>query len=59
MENLPKYYTTLFNAVTDAIELISRSEVSEAMACLVAAQQKAEEIYNLTMTELLDDEDDG
>ena len=59
MENLPKYYTTLFNAVTDAIELISRSEVSEAMACLVTAQQKAEEIYNLTMTELLDDEDDG
>ena len=45
MENLPKYYTTFFNAVTDAIELISRSEVSEAMACLVAAQQKAEEIY--------------
>ena len=45
MENLPKYYTTLFNAVTDAIELISRSEVSEAMACLVAAQKKAEEIY--------------
>ena len=45
MESLPKYYTTLFNAVTDAIELISRSEVSEAMACLVAAQQKAEEIY--------------
>ena len=45
MENLPKYYTTLFNAVTDAIELISHSEVSEAMACLVAAQQKAEEIY--------------
>ena len=48
MENLPKYYTTLFNAVTDAIELISRSEVSEAMACLVAAQQKAEEIYGNT-----------
>ena len=44
-EHLPKYYTTLFNAVTDAIELISRSEVSEAMACLVTAQQKAEEIY--------------
>ena len=43
MENLPKYYTTLFNAVTDAIELISRSEVSEAMACLVAAQQKAQQ----------------
>lgn len=32
MENLPKYYTTLFNAVTDAIELISRSEVSEDFA---------------------------
>ena len=45
MENLPKYYTTLFNAVTDAIELISRSEVSEAMACWVAAHKKAEENY--------------
>ena len=45
MENLPKCYTTLFNAVTDAIELLARSEVTKAMECLVAAQQKAEELY--------------
>ncbi len=45
MEDLPKYYTTLFNAVTDAINLITQSEVTEAMECLVAAQQKAEELY--------------
>ena len=45
MEDLPGYYTTLFNAVTDAIELLVRSEATMALACLIAAQQKAEEIY--------------
>ena len=45
MEDLLKYYTTLFNAVTDAIELLVRSEATKAMECLIAAQQKAEEIY--------------
>ena len=45
MEDLPGYYTTLFNAVTDAIELLVRSEATKAMECLIAAQQKAEEIY--------------
>ena len=45
MENLPRYYTALFNAVTDAIDLIAHSKGQEAMACLIAAQQKAEELY--------------
>ena len=44
MEDLPKYYTTLFNAVTDAIELLARSKVEEAAECLIAAQQKAEDL---------------
>ena len=45
MEDLPKYYTTIFNAVTDAIELLARSKVEEAAECLIAAQQKAEDLY--------------
>ena len=45
MGDIPKYYTVLFNAVTDAIELLARSEVAKAMEGLIAAQQKAEELY--------------
>ncbi len=45
MEDLPGYYTTLFNAVTDAIELLVHSEATKAIECLIAAQQKAEDIY--------------
>lgn len=45
MESLPRYYTTLFNAVTRAIGLIAGDEAAKAMECLIAAQQEAEEIY--------------
>ena len=45
MENFPKYYTLLFNAITDAIEDIDRKNYGVARARLVKAQQDAEEAY--------------
>ena len=45
MRELPRYYTVLFNAVTDAIKLIANGKEREALDVLVAAQQAAEDIY--------------
>lgn len=45
MENLPKYYITLFNAVSEAIDALDASNFSAARACLVQGQQKAEDEY--------------
>ena len=45
MENSPKYYTLLFNAVTDAIEDIDQKNFGAARARLVKAQQDAEDAY--------------
>ena len=45
MENFPKYYTLLFNAVTDAIEDIDQKNFGAARARLVKAQQDAEDAY--------------
>ena len=45
MENFPKYYTLLFNAVTDAIEDIDQKNFGAARARLVMAQQEAEDAY--------------
>lgn len=38
-------YLLLFNAVTDALEKMDRQNYGEASALLIAAQQKAEELY--------------
>lgn len=45
MENFPKYYTLLFNAVTDAIRDLDNQNYSAARARLVKAQQDAEDAY--------------
>ena len=45
MPDYQKLYTTLFNAITDALQKIDTLEVDEAQAILVQAQQKAEEMY--------------
>ena len=45
METFPKYYTLLFNAVTDAIEDIDQKNFGAARARLVKAQQDAEDAY--------------
>ena len=45
MENFPKYYTLLFNAVTDAIGDLDSQNYGAARARLVKAQQDAEEAY--------------
>ena len=40
-----KMYTTLFNAITDALSQIETQNYSDAKETLISAQQKAEEIY--------------
>lgn len=45
IENLPSYYTILFNAVTDAIQALDRQDFGQARALLVQGQQQAEDAY--------------
>ena len=45
MENFPKYYTLLFNAVTDAVEDIDQKNYGAARTRLLKAQQDAEDAY--------------
>ena len=45
MENFPKYYTRLFNGITDALEAIQNQNYIEAQDILIKAQQDAEEMY--------------
>ena len=45
MENLPKYYITLFNAVSEAIDALDALNLGTARACLVRGQQEAEDEY--------------
>ncbi len=45
MENLPNYYTTLFNAVTDALEELRKNNYTKARMLLETGQCKAEELY--------------
>ena len=45
MTDYQKMYTTLFNAVTDALEKMEAQNYGDAKALLISAQQKAEEIY--------------
>ena len=40
-----KMYTTLFNAVTDALELMEDRQFEAAHLKLIAAQRETEEIY--------------
>ena len=45
MANYEKMYSSLFNAITDALEQIEQQNFGSAKDLLIAAQQKAEEIY--------------
>ena len=45
MENYQKMYSTLFNAITDALAQIAKQNYGDAKSTLIAAQQKAEEMY--------------
>ena len=40
-----KLYHLLFNAITDALKKIKRQNYGDAKDLLIAAQQKAEDIY--------------
>ena len=41
-ENLPLYYTTLFNGVTDAIAALDQQNFGQAKEILIRSQQAAE-----------------
>ena len=45
MTDYQKLYTTLFNAVTDALEHMEVPNYGDAKELLISAQQKTEEIY--------------
>ena len=45
MENYQKMYSLLFNAITDALAQIEKQNYGDAKSTLIAAQQKAEEMY--------------
>ncbi len=45
MTDYQKMYSTLFNAITDALEQMDAQNYGEAKKTLISAQQKAEEIY--------------
>ena len=45
MENYAKLYHLLFNAITDALAQIEKQNYGDAKSALIAAQQKAEEMY--------------
>ena len=45
MADYDKMYSLLFNAITDALEQIEQQNFGSAKDLLIAAQQKAEEIY--------------
>ena len=45
MENFPKYYTRLFNGITDALEALRDQNYIKAQDLLIKAQQDAEEMY--------------
>ena len=45
MNELPNYYTTLFNAVTNAIKALERQDFGTAQNLLVRGQQDSEDLY--------------
>ena len=45
MTDYLKMYLTLFNAITDALAQIEKQNYGDAKSTLIAAQQKAEEMY--------------
>ena len=45
MENLPVYYTILFNGITDALNALERLDIGRAKDILIHSQQAAEDAY--------------
>ena len=44
-ENLPSYYTILFNGITDALEAMDCQDFGRARSILIQSQQEAEDAY--------------
>ena len=45
MQELPKYYTSLFNAASEAIKELERHEPAQALMILMKAVKESEELY--------------
>ena len=58
MDNFPKYYTHLFNRITDALEALQKQNYIQAQDILIKAQQEAEEMYLEDGDEEEDDDED-
>ncbi|WP_312939477.1 hypothetical protein [Oscillibacter sp.] len=44
-QEFPKYYTIIFNAVTDALRELDAENPGKAKALLIQGQQEAEEVF--------------
>ena len=51
MPDYQRMYTTLFNAVTDAVSCIQQGNSDRAEELLIQAQQKTEELYITSLPE--------
>ena len=45
MADYRKLYSILFNSITDALEFLEHEDLEAAKMLLIAAQQKAEDVY--------------
>lgn len=45
MPDYEKLYHLLFNAITDALDVLDQGDAQTARATLIRAQQQAEELY--------------
>ena len=52
MENYQKMYSTLFNAITDALAQIENQNYGDAKSTLIAAQQKQKKCISQHRTEI-------
>lgn len=53
MDSLPRYYTVLYNAVTDALTALEKQNYGLAAEILICGQREAEAVYiELTEDEL-------
>ena len=59
MVHFPRYYTRLFNGITDALEALQNQNYTQAQEILIYAQQDAEEMYLDDGDEDEEDEEPG
>ena len=51
MEQLPTYYTLLFNAVTDAVEILQQAQIEAEERYIESSEKDEHKIVNLKIIE--------